>query len=187
MAHLGDKLAEFFYGELAASDMDETRRHVGECADCRLQVEQFGKLHLSLKSSPDLDPPRRIVFAPPDRRSWLSVFDWRLAAPAAVAAVLVVAVWISLFPAPPPISIQASAPAPVVIQAPEVDYGRIVNEVRQSERTWLTGELEKRDKEIQRLRGELAYYEYFQRTVLKETMENGSSIQLLAQRTESRD
>src|SRR5437667_7811067 len=67
-----------------------------------------------------------------------------------------------------------------------VDYKRIVNEVHQADRAWLAVELNKRDEEIQRLRGELAYYENFQRTVMRETLENGSAIQLLAQRTISR-
>ena len=76
--------------------------------------------------------------------------------------------------------------AGIVIGFSHVDYNRIVNEVHQADRAWLAVELNKRDEEIQRLRGELAYYENFQRTVMRETLENGSAIQLLAQRTISR-
>ncbi len=75
----------------------------------------------------------------------------------------------------------------MVIQTEKIDYNRLVDEVREADRAWLAGELKKRDQEIQRLQGELAYYDTFQRTVMKETLENGSAIQLLAQRTASRD
>ena len=88
-------------------------------------------------------------------------------------------------PAPAPVFIPAAAP--VAVQMEKIDYNRIVDEVRQVDRAWVAGQFEKRDQEIQRLRGELAYYENFQRTVMKETLENGSAIQLLAQRTPSRD
>ena len=74
------------------------------------------------------------------------------------------------------------AAAPVIVQNEKIDYERIINEVRRSDRAWLANELDKRDKEIQRLQSELAYYEDFQRAVMKETMENASSIQLLAAR-----
>src|SRR5213593_2177087 len=76
--------------------------------------------------------------------------------------------------------------AGILIGFSHVDHNRIVNEVHQADRAWLAVELNKRDEEIQRLRGELAYYENFQRTVMRETLENGSAIQLLAQRTISR-
>ncbi len=103
------------------------------------------------------------------------------------ATALVIAILSAMTPVPAPVSIPTAASAPVVVQAQNVDYDRIVRELRQSDRVWIAGELDKRDKEIQRLRGELAYYDNLQRTVLKETWNNASSIQLLAQRTESRD
>ena len=182
MSHLTEKLAEFVFGELSALEMTAARRHVEECSDCRRQVEQFQRTHAMLKASPEMDPPRHIVFAPPERRTWLSVLDWRLAMPVSAAAALVIAILIAISPAPAPIIISAQAPAPVVVQAQSVDYNQIVNELRRSERVWLASELEKRDKEILRLQGELAYYESFQRAVMKETLVNASSIQLLAER-----
>ena len=186
MGHLEDKVADFFYGELSASEMLETRHHLTECADCRFQVANFERTHLALKASPDQDPPRHIVFAPPVRRSWRSVFDWPAAVPALAAlAALIIAVTVALRPVPAPASV--SIPAPVVVQAQNVDYNRIIDDVRQSERVWLAGELEKRDRQIQQLQGELAYYESFQRSVLRQTMENASSVQLLAQTTRSQD
>jgi negative regulator of sigma E activity len=186
MNHLEDKVADFFYGELSASEMGDARNHVAECADCRVQVANFERTHLALKASPDQDPPRHIVFAPPGRRPWRSVFDWPAAVPSlAAAAALIIAVMVAMRPVPAPASV--STPAPVVVQAQDVDYNRIIDGVRQSERAWLVGELEKRDREIRQLQGELAYYESFQRSVLRQTMENASSVQLLAQRTRSQD
>ncbi len=161
MAHLGDKLAEFFYRELAADEMSEVQRHVESCAECRREVSQFERMHLSLKAVPALDPPRRIILAAPESRPWFAWFDWRSAVTAGIAAVLVTLIV--------NVSFLRHAPAP------------------ENDRAWLAGELEKRDQEIQRLQGELAYYENFQRTVMKETLENGSAIQLLALHTRSRN
>ena len=188
MTHLEDKVADFFYGELSASEMGDARHHLTECADCRLQVANFERTHLALKASPDQDPPRHIVFAQPERRPWRSVFDWPAAVPAlAAAAALIIAVMVAVRPVPGPASVSTPAPAPVVVQAQNVDYNRIIDDVRQSERAWMVGELETRDRQIQRLQGELAYYESFQRSVLRQTLENASSVQLLAQHTQSQD
>ncbi len=190
MAHLlKDRLAEFFYGELPLSEMTEARRHVTECAECRGQVEQFERTHLALKASPDLDPPRQIIFAPPAVQPARSIFDWHVWAPlSTAAAALVISILVAMTPQPAVVSVSAPppAPAPVIVPAQDVtiDYDRIVSEVRRSERAWTAGELEKRDREIRMLRGELAYYESYQRAMRKETLENSSSIQLLAQRTE---
>ena len=186
MAHLEDKLADFFYKELSATEMKDAERHIGECADCRRRFQQFERMHVVLRSAPDWDPPRNIVFSEPQRSVWLSWFDWRpLVASTAVAA-LVAGVVVRLTPAVPANPNFIPAAAPAVIQAEKVDYNRIVNEVRESEREWLDGELQSRDREIQRLRAQIAYYDSFQRAVMKETLQNGSAIQLLAQRTEQR-
>jgi hypothetical protein len=190
MAHLGEKLAEFFYEELPPVEMTEARRHIEACTECRREVEKFERMHLALKTAPDLDPPRQIVFSMPERHSWFSWFDWRSAATASIAAALVAGIVIRFLPAPGPIavSVPGAAPAaPVIAQTEKIDYNRLVDEVREADRAWLAGELRKRDQEIQRLQGELAYYDTFQRTVMKETLQNGSAIQLLAQRTASRD
>lgn len=188
MAHLDDKVAEFFYEELPASEMDDARQHAAECAECRQRVEKFEKTHLALRQSPELDVPRHIVFAPPVPRSWWPVLDWRVAVPlAASAAALIISVLVALSPVPAPVSVAAPAPSPAVVQAQEIDYSRILSEARRSDREWLASELAKRDREIRQLQGELAYYESFQRAVRKETLENASSIQLLAQRTEPRN
>ena len=106
--------------------------------------------------------------------------------PATAIAALVAGIIVRFAPVVPPTLAPIPVAVPTVIQAEKVDYNRIVNEVRESEREWLDGELQSRDREIQRLRAQIAYYDSFQRAVMKETLENGSAIQLLAQRTEQR-
>jgi hypothetical protein len=192
MAHLNDKLADFFYEELPASEMVEARRHVAECGECRTQLQLFEKTHLALKALPEAEPPRRVVFTPAARPARWGVLDWRFFAPmAAAVAALVLAVMPARSPAPAPVPVAVTAPAsgPVVPQAQpqNIDYDRIVDQVRQADRAWFADQLAKRDREIRQLEGQLAYYESYQRTIVKETMENASSIQLLAQRTSSQD
>jgi hypothetical protein len=192
MAHLNDKLADFFYEELPASEMVEARRHVAECGDCRAQVQLLESTHLALKKLPDAEPPRRVVFARPEPAVRWAVLDWRFLAPmAAAVAALVIAVMPASSPAPAPVPVAVTAPAPVpapvVAQPQTIDYDRIVDQVRQTDRTWFAEQLEKRDREIRQLQGQLAYYESYQRTVMKETWENASSIQLLAKRTSVQD
>jgi anti-sigma factor RsiW len=192
MAHLNDKLADFFYEELPATEMVEARRHVADCGECRAQVQLFERTHLALKTLPDAEPPRSVILARPERRTAWGVLDWRFLAPmAAAVAALVIAIIpaSSPAPAPAPVALTAPVPAPVVVPAATaaIDYDRIVDQVRQSERAWFTDQLAKRDREIRQLEGQLAYYEGYQRTVMKETWQNASSIQLLAQRTASQD
>jgi len=212
MAHLNDKLADFFYEELPASEMVEARRHVAECGECRTQLQLFEKTHLALKALPEAEPPRRVVFAPGARPARWGVLDWRFLVPmAAAVAALVLAVMPARSPAPAPVPVAVTAPAPVPVavtapapvpvavtapasapvvpqaQPQNIDYDQIVDQVRQADRAWFADQLAKRDREIRQLEGQLAYYESYQRTIVKETMENASSIQLLAQRTSSQD
>ena len=73
MAHLNDKLADFFYEELPATEMVEARRHVADCGECRAQVQLFERTHLALKNLPDAELPRRVIFARPERTTaWAS-------------------------------------------------------------------------------------------------------------------
>jgi hypothetical protein len=190
MGHLNDKLADFYYEELPASEMVQARRHVAECGECRAQLQLFEKTHLALKQLPDAQPPRHVVIAEPEPRVRWGVLDWRFLAPmAAAVAALVIAIMPASSPRPAavPVVVGTPAPVPVVTPAQAIDYDRIVDQVRRSERAWFTEQLEKRDREIRQLQGELAYYESYQRTLVKETWENASTIQLLAQRTSSRD
>src|SRR5215467_1624165 len=121
MAHLEDKLADFFYKELSATEMKDAERHISECADCRRRFQQFERMHVVLRSAPDWDPPRNIVFSEPQRSVWLSWLDWRpLVASTAVAA-LVAGVVVRLTPVVPANPNLMPAAAPAVIQAEKVD------------------------------------------------------------------
>src|SRR5437867_3434548 len=187
MSHLSDKLTELIFEELSASEMAEAKRHLAQCSDCRQQVEQFQRTHAMLRALPDVDPPRHIIFAPPERPAWLGIFDWRAALPVSAAVALILAMFVLFSPNPAPVIVSVPAPAPPTVQVQNVDYDRITREVGQSERVWLAGEVEKRGKEIQRLQGSLDYYEHLQHDVWKVPLENAGSIQLLAQRSEQRD
>src|ERR1051326_7979520 len=89
MAHLEDKLADFFYNELPVTEMNAAKQHIGECADCRLRLRQFETMHIALRNAPDWDPPRNIVFSEPQRNGWLSWLDWRPLVTSTAAAALV--------------------------------------------------------------------------------------------------
>src|SRR2546429_10015626 len=96
MAHLGDKLAEYFYEELSSAEMTEARKHVEACIECRLDLERFKRVHLALRTAPELEPPRHVVFSPRERRSWLSWLEWRTAATAGAAAALVAGILVGV-------------------------------------------------------------------------------------------
>ena len=91
-------------------------------------------------------------------------------------------------------SLQA-ATQPVVVEPQPVGYEQIVARVTSEQQPWLESELESRiqrisaadGREVQRLRTEMAYLSDLQRAALRDTLENASSIQLLAARTEVRE
>ena len=62
MSHITERLAEFIFEELPATEMAEARRHLAECANCRDQVNRFQQTISMLQTSPELEPPRNIVF-----------------------------------------------------------------------------------------------------------------------------
>jgi hypothetical protein len=179
-AHL--RIAEFVLEELSTPEMLEARLHLADCSDCRGQVEQFQSICAMLRTSADVEPPRRIMFEfeKPLAFSWM----WRWLAPMGASAAIALAV-VTLAPRPQPQIVErvvqqqvAAQPRPLAAEA--VDYQKI--------RELLTTELDKRDathaKEILRLRGDLALMDSYQRATERETIDNGSSIQLLAQKTE---
>lgn len=187
MSHLSEKLAEFVFGELSTFEMAEAKRHLADCADCRQQVEQFQRTHALLKASPDVEPPRRIIFEveKPVFTPWV----WRWAGPMAASAAVALAI-VTFMPVRQPAPVERIVTVGAVSgrpggseSAPKVDYEKI--------QVWLTAEMNKRDlaqrKEIQRVRGELALLDSLQRAVYKETLENASTIQLLAQKSESQE
>ena len=205
MKHLGERIVDFVFKELSPAEMLEAQRHVAECTVCRQEVEQFQNTSSILRAAGSVEPPRRLIFeAEKPKRTWIS----RWAAPlSAAAAILLVVFWAIpvqvqrdgsrltiAFGAAPIQPVPVSVSAPPVAQLPAqptvqpVDYDRIVREVQENQQAWLAGELSQRDvahaREIQRLRGELVYIDSVQRSMLRETMQNASSIQLLAQRNE---
>lgn len=179
MSHLNEKVAEFIFGELSEREMAEAQRHLAQCSDCREQVEQFQTTYAMLKSSPDVEPPRRILFEfeKPRAAAWI----WRWLAPMAASAA-VAAVVVSFTPRPQQapqviekvVQQQASAP-----QAQAVDYQKIIDDLR--------SEIKQRDaaqaREIQQMRHDVALLDNYQRDVERETWDNASSIQQLAKMT----
>ena len=203
MRHLGEQITDFVFGELSSTEMDEARRHVAECADCRTAVEQFQHTHAMLKTSPDVEPPRRIVFEVEKRPS---VFAWRWLAPIGVAAALVIAILIAApmqiqwqesqmtitfgkLPAQPLQPPVAAVRVPTSVQP--IDYERIARDVAGSQQTWLASEFKKRDgaqvKETQRLRDQLVYIEAKQHAIEIRGIDNTATLQFLAQRSGEKD
>jgi anti-sigma factor RsiW len=179
-SHLSEKIAEFVFDELSAPETAEAERHLAQCSDCRQQVEQFQTTHAMLRTSTDVELPRRIMFEfeKPRVTSWV----WRWLAPMAASAAVAFAV-VNLTPHQQvqPQVVERVVEKQVVAQsqpsaAEPVDYQKI--------QAWLTTELNKRDgiqaKELMRVRGDLALLDSYQRAVEKETWNNASSIQLLA-------
>jgi anti-sigma factor RsiW len=194
MSHLKEKLAEFVFEELSPEEMSGARSHLAECGECRSEVQAFRQTLAFLRTSHDVEPPRRILFESekPAAAGWAS--RWLSPAAAAIAASLLTA--FLLRPAAPamvqPVErpvVQQQAPAPV---ATPVDYERIIASVRESQDEWLAAQLKKsgdeQAKEIQRLRAGLSYLESLQQKLLRATYENESSIQMLvAQQGSSQD
>jgi anti-sigma factor RsiW len=150
-SHLTEKLAEFVFEELPMPEMAEGRRHLAECSDCREQVEQFQSTHAMLRTSVDVEPPRRIMleFEKPRVASWMRRWLAPMAASAAVALAVVTFV---------------PRPQPQIVE--------LANELKKQSAA--------QEKEILRVRGELALLDSYQRATERETIDNGSSIQLLA-------
>ena len=199
MTHLGERLTDFVFGELPVTEMEETRRHLAACADCRSQVEQFERTRSLLKMSPDVEPPRHMVFEFEKPRT-----IWQWLVPAMAAAALIMAVLVALpmqiqwhnsqltvsfgrIPAAVPVPAPVALTADVAQAAPQsIDYDRIANQVNASERAWLVEELKKHDAEqmmrIQILQGTVAYLKSEQEAIDHNTVTNSADIQKLVQR-----
>jgi len=160
MSHITERLAEFIFEELPATEMAEARRHLAECANCRDQVNRFQQTISMLQTSPVLEPPRNIVFEfqKPARRFW----RWFPAA-AAVAAVLLMVITLT---------------------------GRLHVEWNDSKLTIAFGQTVTTPQpdasaelatEIQRMKGHLAYLEDRQQAIETKTMVMASTIQPIVQ------
>jgi len=158
MSHLTEKIAEFVFEELPKSEMAEARKHLNECLGCREQVEKFQQTVVKLKATPELEPPRNIVFdfeRPAARRVW----RWFPAA-VAVAALLLVTIALA---------------------------GRVHVQWHDSEVTIAFGQKiasspdqENLAAEIQRLQGHVAYLEGQQQRFERDAIVTASTIELLA-------
>ena len=210
MSHLEDRLAEFVYEELPASEMAADRRHVGQCPECQARVSEFDKIRHALEELPDVEIPRRVVFVPSNDSVWRNFLSPRWLVPMATAAALVLALVLAgpidvdwqesgvliAFGevASPPTSIR-EARQPAITEPQPIDYERIYQrigaEFEERQQAWLESELARRvaaidmsnRQEIQRVRAELVYLSDLQRAAGRDTLENSSSIQLLAART----
>lgn len=188
MTHINDKIAEFVFGELSKRDMAEAAGHLGQCTACREQVEQFKSTYAMLKTSPDLEPPRRTIFE--SEKPVASPWIWRWLGPMAASAAVALAV-VSFAPRPQPQIVERAPQQPAVQATTQpVDYQRIINELRPAEQAWLETELKKRDAvhaaELQRVRADVASLYVDQKSLERETWENGGSIQKLAALTDIR-
>lgn len=202
MTHLGERLTDFVFGELPVTEMEEARRHLAGCADCRSQVEHFERTRSLLKMSPDVEPPRHIVFEFEKPRK-----IWQWLVPAMAAAAIIIAVFVALptqiqwhdsqltvsfgkipAPAAAPLLSPVAATANVQAAPQSIDYDRIASQVDASERAWLVEELKKHDaeqmKRIQFLQGTVAYLRSAQEAIDHDTVTNSANIQQLVQRIE---
>jgi hypothetical protein len=191
MSHVTEKLAEFIFEELSVREMAEARSHLADCSGCREQVERFQHTLTLMNASPEIEPPRSILFEfeKNSRPSWITRWLAPMAASAAVA--LAVVTFVPRLQPPPQVVervIQQPSAQPVVQQ---IDYQKILDELRASDQAWLSNELKKRDaahaREIQRVRGEVASLDFYQRKIERDTWENARDVQLLAAKTDSRE
>lgn len=195
MTHIKEKVAEFVLQELSERETAEMTAHLAQCPSCREEVEQFQSTVWKLKASPDVEPPRRILFE--FERPRAAAWFWRWAGPMAASAAVALAV-VTLAPRPQPVTqvVERQVPqnqpaaAPAVVAQP-VDYQKILDELRTSDRVWLENELRKRDaaraREVQRLQAAVDLLDFKQTQIKFDTLENQANVQYLAARTEPRE
>jgi anti-sigma factor RsiW len=84
MAHLGDRITDYVFGEMTTQEFTATQDHLRECSDCVRQVEELRRTHNFLQAVPDAEPPRPIIFEVERKPAW-KPWLWKWAAPAAAA------------------------------------------------------------------------------------------------------
>jgi hypothetical protein len=87
-----ERLLDYLYGEMAASDRNAFERHLHDCVDCRTEFAELGGTRLALASWSPPDPElgfRIVSRAQPEPRR--SLYQFRPALGLAAAAVLVLA------------------------------------------------------------------------------------------------
>ena len=144
--------------------------------DPSAKVEHFRSTYERLKSSPDVEPPRRLMFEFEKARPTAWIWRWLAPMTASAAVAFAVVMFTPRPQAPPQIvervvqqQVQAPAPAPV-------NYQQEIDELR--------AELRARDaaqiKEFQRIRGGMDVLAADQRAIQRENIVNESDIQQLA-------
>lgn len=212
MTHLNDELSEYVFEELPPDELESARHHVSQCLECQERVSAFLAVRRALEQLPEVEVPRRAVFISPDPpRRRLSLW-WGVPAAAAIVVAVFLAgvidvhwnssgvqvVWESTPEAP-------GAQEVVAIDYAALDYGQIAARLGENQQDRIAVELSQLhdadaalgsritevdaassaaiQAEIQRLRGELTYMVGLQRAMVRDTYQNASSIQLLAEQT----
>jgi hypothetical protein len=151
-----------------------------------VKVEEFQRTFAMLRSVPDVEPPRRIVFETEKRRT--EPWFWRWLIPAASAATASVLTALLLAPAAPepssPRNLDSSqaGAANVVQTSSPTDVQAVIGQVQESCAQWLAG-AQSRDRDtdlqIQRVCSQLSYWESQQRAASRESFDTARSLQLL--------
>lgn len=108
-------LKDYFFDELGQPERRLVEEHIGQCPDCRQELERLRLTRSALRALPDEEPPRRIAFVSDKvfQPGWWQRF-WQSAPRLgfAAAAMLSVAILVHAFaqPAPPaPASVDTAA------------------------------------------------------------------------------
>ena len=160
MAHLGERITEYVFGEMTTQEFAAAQEHLRECDSCAREIEEFRRTRSFLQAVPDMEPPRQILFEEDGKRTWKPwLWKWAAPAAAAVAASILTAALMS-----PPSEAWLQAELAKRDQAHEMD--------------------------LQRVRSEMAvayeYWERQQRVVSRETLDTARAVQLLAEKYRSK-
>lgn len=187
MSHLGERITDYVLGEMTGAEKTAADAHVRSCTECSGKIEEFQRTFAMLRSVPDVDPPRRIVFETEKRRpeSWL----WRWLIPAASAATASVLTALVLAPAASSPSVASDSIQPEVTNVADAaptssptDVQAVISQVQESCAQWLAGDQNRdrdTDLQIQRVCSQLSYWESQQRAASRESFDTARSLQLL--------
>jgi anti-sigma factor RsiW len=129
MAHLGDRITDYVFGEMTTQEFSAAQEHLRECSDCAGQVEELRRTRNLLQAVPDVEPPRPIIFEVERKAAWKPwLWKWAAPAAAAVAASVLTAVLMS------PTQAQFAAELEKRDQAHQMDLERVRSEIAYWER-----------------------------------------------------
>lgn len=55
--HLGEELSAYLDGELSTLEMPAVSAHLGECAECRMELGDLDRSRIAVRALPGLEPP----------------------------------------------------------------------------------------------------------------------------------